>query len=103
MAKTQQFEDRLRTISDQWGYRDGEGVNRRWYVFPEVFKDTFCEGLDPDFVALTLRKYGMLETDPDRLTKVVKVKGQSQRFYAITAKILEDIPDENLPTSFSLE
>ena len=29
------------------GYREGEGDDRRWYVFPQVWRDEICAGSTP--------------------------------------------------------
>jgi putative DNA primase/helicase len=72
-----------------------------WLVFPEVFRNDFCGGLDYRRVAETLVEHGMLQPGRDRPTKLqrIKVPGSErtapQWFYWITDKILESGEDED--------
>jgi hypothetical protein len=79
-----------RPVTDRLGYRKGEGAEQRWFIFPEAFRKVVCAGFDPELVAATLVKLGMLERgDAKHFTKLVKVQGRPTRFYVLTPKILE--------------
>jgi uncharacterized protein (DUF927 family) len=79
-----------RPVADRLGFRKGDGEDRRWLVLPEAWRDEICKGLDPELVAATLAKLGMLERgDAKHFTKLVKVRGKSMRFYVLTPQILE--------------
>ena len=81
----------------RYGYRM-PGV---WLVFPEVFRNEFCGGLDHLRVAETLHEHGMLERSEGRLVKQQRIKtpGKSdlkpQWFYWITEEILDFDEDED--------
>ena len=83
-----------RHVPVRYGYRR-PGM---WFVFPEVFRNDFCGGLDHRQVAETLHEHGMLERGGKRIEKQQRIKtpgGNSdpQWFYWITAKILESGED----------
>jgi uncharacterized protein (DUF927 family) len=89
------FDTDAKRASVRAGFRRGQGEHRRWLVFPEMWKAEVCEGLDPEFVAATLAKLGMLERGDSRnLAKLVKIKlfGESKpkRFYVLTPRLFED-------------
>lgn len=75
-----------------------------WLVFPEVFRNDFCSGLDHRRVAETLLEHGMLKCSENRtdgrLDKQQRVKmpgderSKPQWFYWITDKILDSSEDE---------
>ena len=78
----------------RYGYRR-PGI---WFVFPEVFRNDFCGGLDHRQVAETLHEHGMLERGGKRIEKQQRIKtpggsSEPQWFYWITAKILESGED----------
>lgn len=94
-APPQEFVDlpNGRTPPIMYGYRKGVGPECEWYVPEETWNSVFCEGQNPHIVVKALHSRGMLRTDSDgRHTKVkVRLGGDgTQRFYAITAKILDD-------------
>jgi uncharacterized protein (DUF927 family) len=74
------------------GFRKGQGDDRRWLVFPEMWKTDVCEGLDPTMVAATLAKHGMLERGDSRnLAKLVKIREFGpKRFYQLTPRLFDD-------------
>jgi putative DNA primase/helicase len=72
------------------GYRRAEGAEERWLIFPEVWTNEVCEGLDPSQVASTLASLGMLEPDGEsNPSKSVKISGKARRFYVLTPLIFE--------------
>jgi uncharacterized protein (DUF927 family) len=71
------------------GYRKGEGLNRRWLVFPEVWRTEVCAGLDHESVARTLERLGMLERQAPSLMKLARTPEGRLWFYVLTPKILE--------------
>jgi uncharacterized protein (DUF927 family) len=79
-----------RAVVIRAGYRKGDGVHRRWLVFPEVWRSEVCEGLDPEATAKTLANLGMLErSEGQHLAKQVKIQGVKYRFYVLTPVLLE--------------
>ena len=86
----------------RYGYRR-PGV---WLVFPEVFRNDFCSGLDHKRVAETLLEHGMLERSKERWEKLQRIKEpggdvKPKWFYWITDKILESDEGEISPTRVS--
>jgi uncharacterized protein (DUF927 family) len=80
-----------RRASVRAGYRKGVGTDRRWMVWPGVWRVEVCNGFDPVFVARELVAKGMLlPGSGDNLQKVVKIGGVNHRFYVLTPKLLED-------------
>jgi uncharacterized protein (DUF927 family) len=76
------------------GYRKGEGGGERWLIFPEVWTNEVCVGLDGSQVAATLASLGMLEPDSEgNPSKSVKISGKSRRFYVLTPLIFEGWTD----------
>ena len=80
------------------GYRRGEGAEERWLIFPQVWTNEVCVGLDASQVASTLASLGMLEPDGEgNPSKSVKISGKSRRFYVLTPLIFEgwrDAPED---------
>ena len=67
-----------------------EGAEERWLIFPEVWTNEVCEGLDASQVASTLASFGMLEPDGEgNPSKSVKISGKARRFYVLTPLIFE--------------
>ena len=78
-----------RPVINRAGWRKGSGVERRWYVPPEIWRSEICNGLDAIFVARSLAERGMLATQPSvDLQSVVRVQGTAKRAYVLTAEIL---------------
>lgn len=79
------------------GYRKGEGDDRRWYVFPQVWRDEICAGFDAREVARLLARLEILEKgDGKHLMKRVQVgPGARPRFYVMTPKIFEGWTDQD--------
>ena len=88
---------RERPVADRAGYRVGRGADRRWFVFPQIWKETFA-AVSPRKAAVTLHAKGMLDkgVEKDRFTKKVQLGDlKRQQFYVINQKIFEgwDEPD----------
>jgi putative DNA primase/helicase len=78
-------------VINRLGWRKGSGVEREWWVPPQVWKVDICEGLDPVFVARTLHDRGILRTQDDgKLQCVVNIRGHSKRAYVLTSNIFGD-------------
>jgi putative DNA primase/helicase len=76
------------------GYRRAEGAEERWLIFPEVWTNEVCVGLDASQVASTLASLGMLEPDGEgNPSKSVKISGKARRFYVLTPLIFEGWQD----------
>jgi uncharacterized protein (DUF927 family) len=85
------FEGTDRPVHDRLGWRKGEGQQQEWLVAPEVWKDTFCRGLNPTLVARALAERGMLvRGEGKNLAKNEWVERRCRRVYVLTAKIAED-------------
>lgn len=83
--------------------RDGEARSLRTYgfrwrtggedkfLFHQAGWEQVLSGFNPSDAARMVQKAGFLETDKDRGDKKsVKIKGSKQRFYCVSASILED-------------
>ncbi len=83
------------TVRDRLGWRKGSGPDREWWVPPQVWKQTVCDGLDANFVAPTLYKHGMLRRQNQKdLTCVVKLRepltGEPSKTSAAGAHVLKE-------------
>lgn len=83
-----------RAIINRAGFRstneDGDPV---WYIMPQIWQSDVCLGQDPQFVARTLAKLGILKPgEGNHLAKKVRLPGQasSSRFYVVTAEIFAE-------------
>ncbi len=70
-------------VSNQLGYVDQD--KNLFYFSPETFKKEVCKGLDPQQVLKTLREAGVLDYDPGRYAKNVRLPKSkiSQKFYVV--------------------
>lgn len=77
------------------GYREGEGEDRRWYAFPQVWRSEICAGHDHREVARLLVRLKIMEKgDGKNLMKQVRIgPGSRPRFYVVTPKIFEGWSD----------
>jgi putative DNA primase/helicase len=78
---------------NQLGYRRREvisadsdgttyGATEELWIFPEVFREELCEGINPTEVAKELINRGWLTTGQSgNVTQTQKIKGKVQRFY----------------------
>ena len=90
-ARFQHLEDTpSRPVPNRAGYRRNRGREVQWLVSPEVWKRELVAGFNPSDVARWLSDRGMLLRAADGFTTVVKVDTRPQRFYILTARLLED-------------
>ena len=90
-ARFQHLEDTpSRPVPNRAGYRRNRGREVQWLVSPEVWKGELVAGFNPSDVARWLSDRGMLLRAADGFTTVVKVDTRPQRFYILTARLLED-------------
>ena len=82
----------IRSIANRAGYTRGTGASREWLVLPEMWKEV-CQGFDPGGLARALADRGMLRPDDDgiRLSRTVKIEGESRRAYVLTSTLLSKI------------
>lgn len=77
-------------IHNRAGFIQASNGDRRYLVFPQVFKQEICKGLDPQRVARLLADAGHLITDGQHLTKKVRLEdGSRPRLYVISTSITE--------------
>jgi putative DNA primase/helicase len=77
-------------IHNRAGFIQTTNGDRRYLVFPKVFKQEVCRGLDPQRVARLLADAGHLITDGQHLTKKVRLEdGSRPRLYVISTSITE--------------
>ena len=90
-ARFEPLEDTSRRpVPNRAGYRRNRGRDLQWLVSPEVWKGEVAAGFNPSDVARWLSDRGMQLRAADGFTSVVKVDGRPQRFYILTARLLED-------------
>lgn len=81
----------MERVHNRLGWHKGEGIEREWWIFPEIWKTEVCNGLDPVYVARTLAAKGMLRRQNGRdLTCVVAIGQRRPRAYVVTSRILDD-------------
>lgn len=87
--------DEQKLLRDRAGFRnlDKEG-NDVFHIFPQVWRNEVCKGLDHIQVARILAKKGMLNAGTQRLQRQKKVEGSSSPrwFFEVNAKIFEHGP-----------
>ena len=75
-----------RRVFDRLGYVHGEGAERQWWVPPQIWRDTFCEGFDAGDTARALAERGLLLPDHEgRSVRTVRINGQPTRAYVLPA------------------
>jgi putative DNA primase/helicase len=83
---------RERPVGDRAGYRTGRGEARRWYVFPQVWKDIFA-GFNPHKAAVVLHRNGVVEAgnEAGRFDKKVRLgDGLGRlRMFVVTFRVVE--------------
>ena len=73
-----------RPVIDRLGYVHGEGADRQWWVLPQTWKDTFCQGFDAKATALALIERGLLlPGDRSKTSRPVRVNGRVTRAYVL--------------------
>ena len=76
-------------VQNRLGWRRGEGAEREWLIPAESWKNEFCAGMNPTFVAQTLSERGMLIRGVDQYASVVKIDGRSTKVRILNASILQ--------------
>ena len=78
------------------GYRKGYGPDRQWLVFPEIWRNEDCSGLDPTATARVLARHGMLIRDEigQKFARSERTPYGPKRVYVLTAKILDEGQDD---------
>ena len=75
-----------RPVPDRLGYIHGAGDDRQWWVLPQVWRDTFCEGFDAADTARAFVERGLLLPDHEgRSLRPVRINGQTRRAYVLPA------------------
>ena len=75
-----------RPVPDRLGYIHGAGDDRQWWVLPQVWRDTFCEGFDAADTAKAFVERGLLLPDHEgRSLRPVRINGQTRRAYVLPA------------------
>jgi putative DNA primase/helicase len=82
-----------RPVANRLGWREGAGPKRFWYIPPETWKDIFCNGLDPSFVARVLASRRMLRPGKDGPSNHKRINGRTSRVYLLTPEILDGEPE----------
>ena len=82
----------IRNIANRAGYSRGSGASREWLVLPEIWKE-LCQGFDAIALARALADRAMLRPDDDgiRLSRSVKIEGESRRTYVLTSTLLSKV------------
>lgn len=69
---------------------DQKGAVEEFRIYPTIFREDICEGLDYHMVVNALDSKGyLIKQDPDKLLKVVNFNGASKKMYVIRGTILE--------------
>ena len=75
-----------RPVTDRLGYVHGEGAERQWWVLPETWRKTFCDGFDAKVTALALIERGLLlPGDGSKTSRPVRISGRATRAYVLPA------------------
>ena len=75
-----------RRVPDRLGYIHGAGDDRQWWVLPQVWRDTFCEGFDAADTAKAFVERGLLLPDHEhRSLRPVRINGRTRRAYVLPA------------------
>jgi putative DNA primase/helicase len=93
---------RERPAADRSGYRTGRGEDRRWFVFPQVWKDIIFASVSPQKAAAALCAKGMLDrgVERDRLTKKVQLGDlKRQNFYVVNPMVFEGWGEPDAPSA----
>jgi len=81
--------DCIEKISNRVGYWKIENGEKLFLVLPEQFKNEVCKGHDSRKVAKALQVYGLLEHDPEKTSKTMRIppKKKSVKVYAVKEAI----------------
>jgi putative DNA primase/helicase len=74
-----------RPAPDRLGYVHGEGDDRQWWVLPQTWRDTFCEGFDAKATARALVERKLLLPEAHQASRLVRIHGQPTRVYVLPA------------------
>lgn len=79
----------IEKISNRVGYWKIENGEKLFLVLPEQFKNEVCKGHDSRKVAKALQVYGLLEHDPEKTSKTMRIppKKNSVKVYAVKEAI----------------
>jgi uncharacterized protein (DUF927 family) len=82
-------------VLNRAGWRRGSGLDRLWYVLPEMWKTEVCFGLDPTDTARVLASHSMLKRDDagSKFSRSERTPHGTKRVYVVTAAILEEGSD----------
>jgi len=73
-----------RPVTDRLGYVHGEGAERQWWVLPETWRKTFCDGFDAKATALALIERGLLlPGDGSKTSRPARISGRATRAYVL--------------------
>ena len=73
-------------MNDRLGYVHGEGAGRQWWILPETWRKTFCDGFDAKETALALIERGfLLPGDGSKTSRPVRISGRATRAYVLPA------------------
>jgi putative DNA primase/helicase len=86
-------EPEARPVQNRAGYRKGAGLEREWWILPEVWKAEVCAGHDAQLVARVLAEAGMLRTQAEGWQCKVRVGSATYRCYVVMAAIFEGAAD----------
>jgi len=88
---------RERPVEDRAGYRTGRGEDRRWFVFPQRWKEIFA-GINPHRAAVILHQSGVVEAGNEaggRFDKKAQLKGRP-RMFVVTFKVIEGVGEPDI-------
>ena len=86
--------DNRRTVNNRAGFWRTVTEGKEFLVFPEVFKEEVCAGIDHKHAAKVLKDAGWLKSFSNRLTCCVRLPGMPvTRVYQFCSKVWEDTDD----------
>ena len=86
--------DNRRTVNNRAGFWRTVTEGKEFLVFPEVFKEEVCAGIDHKHAAKVLKDAGWLKSFSNRLTCCVRLHGMPvTRVYQFCSKVWEDTDD----------
>jgi putative DNA primase/helicase len=93
-ASHKQYDER--PVFTRYGYRRGEGEGKNWLVSSQVWREVFCKGFDPAYVAGLLAKQGKLNRRGKNLVNSFKINGKEHPGYILNSNILDNEEEENV-------
>ena len=96
-----EFSEQLK-IYNRLGFIKKERDGRKFYVYPEIFKQEICKSFDSKVVAKVLKKYGWIECDGKSMTKVKRLPNTEKvtRLYVFNADVIMNFDIENKDEAF---